>query len=76
MANDLDLLNLGGVQQKTALNSDIMRDSPDGKRATKIVASQADYDTFKDLNTLTSALNDFEVDSNGIAGFEFRAIVA
>jgi hypothetical protein len=69
MANDLDLLNLGGVQQKTALNSDIMGDSPDGERATKIVAAQADYDTFKDLNTLTSALNDFEVDSNGIAGF-------
>jgi len=69
VANDLDLVYLGGVQQKTALNSDIMRDSADGERATKIVATQADYDTLKDLNTLTSALNDFEVDSNGIAGF-------
>jgi hypothetical protein len=69
VANNLDFFYLGRVQQKAALNSNIMRNTADSERPTKIIAAQTDYRAFKNLDTLTSALNHLEVDSNGVAGF-------
>src|SRR6476469_2471673 len=74
--DDLDLLEDRGVQRERALDTDADGDLADGERAAHTGAVHADHDALEDLDAGAVALDDLDVDLDGVTGAEGRDVVA
>src|SRR6478609_6400749 len=69
-ADDLDVVDDRRVQREGALDADAERDLADGEGLADAAAVATDDDALEDLDTRARALDDLDVDLEGVAGAE------
>ena len=67
---------IGRVQRERALDADAEADLADGEGFAHAIALAADDDTLEDLDARAGALDDLDVDLDGVAGTEGGDIAA
>src|SRR5207342_3155333 len=75
-ADDLDLLNDWGVKGEGALNADAVADLANGERLADATAGSTDHHPLEDLHAGLVALNDSDVNLQGVAGTELGNVVS
>ena len=75
-SQNLDVVDVRGVNREGTLHTDAERHLANGKGLTDTGALATDNNAPEHLNTGLLALNDLHVDINGIAGAKLRNIVA
>ena len=70
VANGLDLLDGGGMNGEDLLNANTVRNAADGDRLFDAAMLLGDHDALEDLDTLTSAFLDLNMDADGLADLD------
>src|SRR5260221_544340 len=66
VAHNLDLVDVGRVQQEGALDADVVRDAAHSERAVDALAAQLDHNALEHLDALAATLDHFHMHANRI----------
>ena len=70
VTDGFDLLDGGGMDGEDLLNADAVSDTTDGDRLLDAAVLLGDHDALKDLDTLTGAFLDLDMDADGLADLD------
>ena len=71
-----NLVDTRAVNRESSFNANAVRNTTNGEVLTYAGAAAGNYNAFEQLNTFTSAFNNFAVNLYGVTSFKIRDVAA